>query len=328
MQVTVKPNKEKSQVEVNVSVPAEDFQIYIDRAAKKLTQNRPLPGFRPGKAPLSAALAAFGQERVLHEAMELSLSRFFVRAAVEREVEAINRPSVTVEKLGIGEAFEFTAIVDVLPEVKIKSLQNVKAERKKVEVQDKEVEEELKYLAKTREKKFEDIDDAFAKSLGKFSDLADLKQKLRESIQHEKEHKEEDRYRRELTEKLAEAAEFGFIPEVLFGREMNGRLRELRQILALQQRSLDDYLKEQKKTLEQVRSDMRPAAEAAVKIGLAIRAFAKDQQIEVPDEEIDAKLAAYADIKNVDMAALRDEIEASIRNQKALERLEEMAKVD
>lgn len=293
MQVKVTPIKAKSQVELSVAIPADVFGPYIERAGRNETKTRPLRGFRPGKAPLSAVIAAFGQEHILHEAMELSLSRFFVQAAVENDIEAINRPSITIETLGLSEPFEFTAIVDVLPEVKIKNLKDVKAERKKVEVEDKDVEEELKYLAKLREKKVEELDDAFAKSLGKFESLEDLKKKLKENIQHEKEHHEQDRYRAALMEKLAENAEFGFIPEAL--------------------------LKDKK--------------ERDVKMGLALRAFAKEQKIEVTPEDIQARAQMYlqqfgdpeAAAKLIDIDKLKENIESSLRNQKALQRLEELA---
>lgn len=293
MQVKVKAIKEKSQVELKVEIPADVFDPYIERAGKNVTKTRPLPGFRPGKAPLPAVIAAFGAEHILHEAMELSLSRFFVQAAVENDIEAVNRPSITVEKLGLAEPFEFTAVVDVLPEVKIKNLKNVKAEKKKVEVQDADVEEELKYLAKLREKKVEELDDAFAKSLGKFENLADLKQKLRTNIQHEKEHHEQDRYRAALMEKLAEQAEFGFIPEVL----------------------------------------LKDKDEKNVKMGLTLREFAKDQKIEITPEDIQNRMQMYlqqfgdpeAAAKLIDIDKLKENIESSLRNQKALEKLEELA---
>lgn len=335
MQVTVKPIKEKSQAELTVSIPAQDFAPYIERAARRLTKEKPLPGFRPGKAPLPVVLEAYGQERVLHDALDKALPHFFVQAALDFGVDAINRPSIAIKTLGLSEVFEFTATVDVLPEVTLGDLSQLKAEENKIEVKDEEVEQELKYLAKMREKKFEEVDDAFAKSLGKFENVNDLKQKLKDNIQHEKEHKEADRRRGKLMEQLSAQASYGFIPEVLLEREIDSRLQELAQMLTLQNRSVEDYLEKQKKTLKDLRTDMRSAAEKAVKIGLAMRAFAKEQKIEVSDEEIEAQareyLARHGDLKTAaektDLGELRENITLVLRNRKALDRLEEIAGV-
>lgn len=426
MQVTVKPIKEKSQAELTVLIPAKDFAPYIERAAKGLTKDKPMPGFRPGKAPLAAVIGAFGKERVLHEAMDKALPHFFVQAALDQGVDAINRPSIAITKLDMNEPFEFSATVDVLPEVSLGNLKNLKVESKDVTVSEEEVERELKQIAKMRAKTLEvvrpaqtgdlvtvdftvkmngavipggesknhpvqvgegqfvpdfeknllgitageerafemgfpedfttkdlagkkaqvnvkahsvaqmvlpEIDDAFAKSVGKFESAADLRQKLKDNIAHDKEHKESDRRRGKLMEQLSAQASFGFIPEVLLEREIDSRLQELAQMLTLQNRSVEDYLQKQKKTLKDLRADMRSAAEKAVKIGLAMRAFAKEQKIEISDEEIEAQateyLARHGDPKTAaektDLGELRENITLVLRNRKALDRLEEIA---
>lgn len=333
MEVKVKPIKEKSQAELTISIPAQDFAPYIERAARALTKEKPLPGFRPGKAPLPVVIEAYGQERVLHEAMDRALPHFFVQAALDQGVDAINRPSIAIRTLGLAKAFEFTATVDVLPEVTLGDLSQLRTEKNEVQVKNEDIEQELKYLAKMREKKLEEIDDAFAKSLGAFENLADLKQKLKDNIQHEKEHKESDRRRGKLMEQLAEGATFGFIPDVLLEREIDSRLQELAQMLTLQGRSVEDYLAKQNKTLQDLRADMRAAAEKAVKVGLAMRAFVQEQKIEVSNEEIadeaQGYLGRYGDPKtarqNIDWDRLLEHVTARLRNRKALDKLEEMA---
>lgn len=426
MKVEVKQLKEKSQAELAISVPVKDFEAYIERAGKELTKDKPLKGFRPSKAPLSVVMELFGQEQVLHEAMEKALPHFFVQAALDHEVEAINKPSITITTLGLDKPFEFTAVVDVLPEVKLGDVKKLKVEGRDMAVKDEEVEAELKHLVKMRAKPLEVVrgaqngdlvtvdfevqingvmvegglsknhpvqlgeghfvpdfekgitgvkageertfeigfpanyskkeiagqkaqvrlkahsvqqlvlpamDDNFAKSLGKFERLADLKGKLKDNLQYEREHKETDRRRGQLMEKLAETSTFGFIPEILVDREIDSRLQELAQMLALQQKSIDDYLKQQNKTVEQMRAGLRESAQRAVKVGMAMRAFAREQKIEVTDEEIDIQaqeyLARFKDAKSaakqVDSEKLREDISLVLRNQKALDRLEEMA---
>lgn len=426
MTVNVTQLKEKSQAELEVSVPAQTFAAYIERAGKELTKDKPLKGFRPGKAPLAVVIEVFGQERVLHEAMEKALPHFFVQAALEHEVDAINRPSVTIKKLGLTEPFEFAAVVDILPEVTLADVKTLQVEKHEVEVKDEDVEQELKHLAKMRAKPLkvlrgaqqgdlvhvdfdvqvdgvsieggisknhpvqlgdghfvpdfekgltgiragEDrtfpmefpadyaaanlagkkaqvkahahsvqqlvlpaLDDAFAKSLGKFEGLNDLKSKIKDNFQHEREHTEQDRRRGELMETLAEASTFGFIPEVLIEREIDNRLQELARMLTLQQRTVEDYLQKQNKTLADLRADLRAAAEKAVKIGLAMRTLARQQNIEVTGEEIEIQAQEYlarfpnpkAAKSELEARKLREDVTLMLRNQKTLAKLEELA---
>lgn len=425
MQVKVTNKPEASQAELVISVPTEDFQVHVKRAAEHLSKTTPLRGFRPGKAPVKAVLEAFGQERLLNEAVELALPRLFVRAAVEHDVEAINRPAIAIQKLGLNEPFEFTATVDVLPRVQLGDTKNINIERRDVNVDDTEIDREIAALAKMRAKSlevlrgaekgdttvidfavkidgaviqggesknhpipigeghfvpgFEDsligikageermfeiafpadypkkdvagkkaqvnvkahrvekrvlpaIDDAFAKSLGKFESLADFKTKLKDNLQKEKEAKEKERVAADMMEKLAAGATFSKIPDVLIEREIDSRLHELHHLLEWQQQTIDDYLKQRNKTLAEVRGEMREAAEKAVKVGLAMRAFAAQEKIEVTDEEIEAQLNAYlarqspkAQPSKHELDHIREEITIRLRNLKALDKLEELA---
>lgn len=424
MQVKVTNKPEVSQAELQISVPMEDFQVHVKRAAEHLSKTTPLKGFRPGKAPVKAVLEAFGQERLLNEAMELALPRLFVRAAVEHDVEAINRPSIAIQKLGLNEPLEFTATVDVLPQVTLGDIKKIQVERQSVTVEEAEIEREIAALAKMRAKPlevlrpaekgdtvvidftvsmdgtpigggqaknhpvplgeghfvpgFEDnlvgtaageervfeitfpadypkkdvagkkaqvnvkaqrvekrvlpaIDDAFAKSLGKFENVADFKVKLKENLKKEKEAKEKERLASEMMEKLATGATFSKIPDVLIEREIDSRLHELHHLLKWQQQTMEQYLARRKKTLAEVRGEMREAAEKAVKVGLAMRAFATQEKIEVTDEEIEAQLNAYLAQQSPKTAPskheldhIREEIIIRLRNLKALDKLEEL----
>lgn len=428
MDVKITPRKEKSQVELSISVTPEEFKPSIEKAAKELTAEKPLKGFRPGKAPLNVVIETFGKERVLREALDKAMPKYFVQAVIDNKVDAISRPNVTVDTLGVEEGLKFTAIVDVMPEVKLDGVGDISIEKRVVEASDDDIEQELTYLAKSRSQMievarpaeegdtvmvdfavkvngelieggesknhpvqigdghfvpgFEDnlkgltagderdfsitfpddfpnkelqgknaevhvkahavhkrvmpqLDDEFAKGLGKFESLQDLKDKLKKNIQEDKENKEKDRYRGTLMEKLAEKASFDVIPESLIEREIDRRLEELEQMLATQQRTVDQYLADQGKSAADMRTDMRPTAEKNVKIGLAMRAFAEEQDVKVTPDEIEAKakehLAQFPDPKeaekHIDPEQLREEIGSVLRNQKTLDTLEAAVKI-
>lgn len=334
MSSQISPKLETSQVELEITVPPEDFKPYLAKATRNLTKDKALPGFRPGKAPLPVVIDTFGQERVLHEAMDLALPKFFVEAALENNIDSINRPAITVEELGIDKPFRFRAMVDVLPKVTLGNIKDLKAEKRAVTITPEEVVKELNYLAKMRSQNniIPELNDEFAQKVGKFTSLDHLKEELTKNMQQEKDKKEQERYRSALMESMATQATFGFIPEILIAKEIDRRLEELQQLLAYQQKTIDQYLAEQNKTLAQVREDIKPAAETGVKVALAIRQFAVDQKIEVPEEEIAKEaneyLKHYKTIhqaqKDIDPQELHDQITSHLTNEKTLQKLEEL----
>ncbi|MGH9856623.1 MAG: trigger factor, partial [Acidobacteriota bacterium] len=415
-----------SQAELKITAAPEDFKPFLEKAAAKLSETHPSKGFRPGKLPVKMAAEAYGTEALLQEAADRAVPHFFVEAAVEHNLEAINRPSISIEHIGLDAPLSFTATVDVLPAVTIGDPALLKVERRPVEVKDEHVEQELTYIAKMRgsfidvarpaekgdtvtvdfavhvngavieggesknhpvtlgdghfvpdfekgltgiesgqERTFSmtfpadypkqdlqnqvaevhvtahsvqkrvlpAINDEFARGLGDFKDVADLKRKLRENIRHELVHKEEDRVLGEVAENFAEQTQFGHIPTILVEKEIDRRLQELSEMLAVQQKTIGDYLHQNEKTIDEVREAMREVADKHVKIGLALRAFARQEDITVTKEEIEEEavrqLQQYGDIeeakKNINPEELREYVESMIRNRKTLKRLAEMA---
>lgn len=428
MKSNVKHIKEKSQVSLEITASAEDFKPYLERAARKLTKDRPLKGFRPGKAPLAVVIEAFGKERVMSEALDMAVPRMFVEELLEHNIEALGRPDISMSKASLEEGIAFTATVDVMPEVKLGDAGKIKAEKREVKVSEEDVTKELGHLAKMRstplevarpaqegdtvtidfqvsingaaleggesknhpvkigegqfvpgfeeglkgisagdEREFSikfpedyakedirgkeaqvrvkahavqkmvlpEINDEFAKGLGKFENLAALKDTLKKNMEHEREHKEKDRLRGELIEKLAEISEFGPMPESLIEGEIDRRINEFAQMLSWQQKTIDDYLAQQKKSMEQMRADMKESAEKSVRMSLALRQFVKQEKIEASEEEVRAAVQAYlAKYKNVEQAKedvdeeeLERQIASNLRNEKGMERLESKARI-
>lgn len=429
MDVTVTPLPKTSQVELAITITPEELEPHLDRAAKQLSQGKPLKGFRPGKAPVDVVVDALGEEAVLHKALESGVPRFFVQAVLEQNIEALGRPATTVTKAGMKEGLQFTARVDVLPEVKLGDPSIISVTQRSVEVTDTDIEQELTVLAKSRSTYLEvarpaetgdtvqvdfevfmdgssmeggasknhpvhlgeghfipdfehkivgmqagdertfpmtfpddfatkdlrgkqveakvkahsvqkrvipKLDDAFAKSLGAFASLDDLKKKLRENMEHERAHKEDERVQGELTQQLAAGATFGALPESLIEREIDRRMQELTQMLQMQGKTLADYLASRKKTETDIRAELRASAIETVKVSLALRQFAQDHDIAVSDDDVDAKvqeyLAQFATTdeakKNINQEELRSTITSMLRNQQSLAKLKEVATVN
>ena len=171
------------------------------------------------------------------------------------------------------------------------------------------------------------LDDTFAKTLGQET-FTIIKEKIKENLQNEKNQEEQRRQEKEILEGIAKKSQFEDIPDLLLNEEINKMIDELNRALERQGVAFDDYLKNIKKTLPELKMDFTPEALNRIKIGLILRAIAKKENITVAPEELDKSLnetaAQHEDEeikKKIYHPNYRDYTEAVLRNRKVLENL-------
>lgn len=147
-----------SEVRLLFRVPAAELEKFLDEAAHQLSHDIKIDGFRHGKVPREVIEGKVGAERLLNEAANLAVRKHYVDAILDEKIQAIGEPKIEIKKLAKGNDLEFTATVGLLPEIKLENWQaaikkvNREQKDKKVEVDDKEVERELEFLANQRAK--------------------------------------------------------------------------------------------------------------------------------------------------------------------------------
>lgn len=185
-----------------------------------------------------------------------------------------------------------------------------------------------------QEREIPSLNDEFAKSLGTFESLTALEESIKEGLLREKEIKEKERIRIELIEKVAQDSKIE-IPEVLIEQELEKMTNELKTNITSLGLDFDKYLKEIKKTIEELRKNWQKQAEKRVVIALCLQVIAEKENIEVSDEEIKERinqdLKHYPNTeevkKNIDLNALKEYAKAILRNEKVFELLEKQAKI-
>lgn len=128
-------------------------------------------------------------------------------------------------------------------------------------------------------------DDDWAKSLGAFSTLEELREKLRENIKTEGEMSERERQEEAVTEILINTSKFGDIPDLLVTSEVNTMLQELESNVARQGVGFDDYLRQLNKDRAALKLEFAPTAVKRIKGALVTRAVAQAQQLSATDAE-------------------------------------------
>lgn len=177
-----------------------------------------------------------------------------------------------------------------------------------------------------------DISDDFARTLGHFNSLEELKNSIKEGIIMEKEQQESQRVKEEILDKIVKTVEID-IPKILIDKEKERMLNQLKSDVTFQLKmKFDDYLKQTGKTEEQVADSFLPIITKRIKEFLILREIGKQEKIDIPDKEVDEKvsqilsqqvLAGNKDIKNtVDLNQLKAYTKEEMFNSRTLERLE------
>jgi trigger factor len=173
-----------------------------------------------------------------------------------------------------------------------------------------------------------EANDEFARSVGKFADMAALTAELRKQL----EANALDRARHEFADKIIEYATTNAtleVPDILVDQEVEVMQDEMRSALARQGISEEAYLKVVSKTAEDVRQESRPAAEKRVKTLLVVSEIAKAKGVEAPEAQVQAEIdqarSRYAGDQNLiryfESERGRSYIRSTIRRSRTVEQL-------
>lgn len=148
-------------------------------------------------------------------------------------------------------------------------------------------------VKEVKAKKLPPLDDEFAKTVGEFDSLGDLKEDLRARLADVKRELVEDQIRGLALEALINAADFE-APEKLVGNEFQHRLEHLEGDLKKAGASIEDYARAAQSTELEIRSEIRTQAERSVKAELLLEEISRRQKIDVSSEELGREIALAA----------------------------------
>lgn len=135
---------------ITVTLPLADLEGVIQRRLKEISRTAKFSGFRPGKAPMSLVSQQYGaqaRDEVFSKAVETSFSD----AVFEHKLRVAGYPSI--EHKPFGEAateLEYTATFEIIPEVEVGDVSNVKVEKPVLSVTDKDIDKTIDVLVKQR----------------------------------------------------------------------------------------------------------------------------------------------------------------------------------
>ncbi len=345
-----------SEIELTGEIPAEETATRRGEALAHLAGELELPGFRKGHVPESLALQKLGELTILEEAVELFMRDFYPELLEAHQLDAIGRPDIRITKLApgnpvaltirtalyptidlpkrwkeIGRGVEVETVPDILDAEIDEALQSIRRARAKAEQKTPEEKSGLPGVGDPRTfskdvfaepEQLPALDDDFAKSLGNFTDLADLKAKLRENMKSEKEQKSKGARRGKIIEKLLEQVKLD-VPTIFVDSELGKIMAQLKEDIGRFGLTFEQYLKQSNKTEAQVEDEFRAQARKRAQLQLTLNKIAEEEKLEADKEKVDEEMKhALEHFPDARPDLVRVHIETVLRNEKVLQLLE------
>ena len=176
-----------------------------------------------------------------------------------------------------------------------------------------------------------EINDEFAKDVSDAASLEELKKKIRESLEHERDHRQKELQREKVLAELVKLHAFP-VPDSLVEHQMDVRLERV--VRSLAQQGVDpravnvDWVSLRRRQEERARDD--------VKAELVVDRIATEEQIDVTEEELQHELEHVASHGGESAEAIRarltkqgalDRMKAKLRSDKTVDWLAQNARV-
>lgn len=323
----------KSIVEVTITVPWTDLQAVWDQTLQKMAADVELSGFRKGVAPLPMVEQQLGQ-RLQDEVLKTAMPNFLIEALKGTDIIPIDYPKYDLLSFIKGQQLQFKATITNRPAVAVGEYKTIKVTKPAPKaVTEEEVQKVIEDLFKRWKGKQSSVvssqssdtqnptgnqtgsinfqggqqpgasangqadapNEEFAKAMGALS-LSDLKSKIRKDLEANVSYNNELDYEEAILQEIEKMTTVE-LPEILIQDELNRMLVSLQRRVADMGLLLEDYLKSQGKTLEQIKTEWRIQAEKNVRMELGLAEVARMENVSISDAELQAEVDKIQDAK-------------------------------
>src|SRR5580765_2279952 len=113
--------------ELDLEIPADEVTKAMERVAKEFAKVARVPGFRPGKAPITLIRRRFADD-IKGEVLQSLVPEHIERAVTEQKLTPVSQPQVQTLDFNEGQPLKFKAVFEVLPEFELASYKDLKFE--------------------------------------------------------------------------------------------------------------------------------------------------------------------------------------------------------
>lgn len=132
--------------ELEITIPANDIDARVDVKLQEVGQTAKMPGFRPGKVPLSMLKKRYGKA-IMGEILEAAVNETSQQALQDKKITPAMQPKIEVKSFDDGKDLVYTVSVEALPEFKVADFKTIKLTKLVAEPEAEEVDKALERIA-------------------------------------------------------------------------------------------------------------------------------------------------------------------------------------
>lgn len=148
-------------------------------------------------------------------------------------------------------------------------------------------------IHEVKAKELPELNDEFASDVSEFETLAEYKESLKKNLQQQKEDEAKKTKEDEAIQKIIDKSKMD-LPEAMITTQCENMIEEFSQRLAQSGLSMEQYLQFSGMTMDKMMEQVRPEAISRIQSSLVLEQIAKEENIEVTDEDVDAEIAKMA----------------------------------
>ena len=142
----------RGQVELTIELSVDEYQPFLEQAAKQISETTKIAGFRPGKASFEIIKQNIGLAEIWEKPIEPAIQKTLFAAINENKLITVGAPQVDIVKLAPENSLIYKAKVSLLPQVTLGEFKKIKINPEKIEVKTEEVKNAIERLQKMRAK--------------------------------------------------------------------------------------------------------------------------------------------------------------------------------
>src|ERR1700735_1201118 len=128
--------------EIELEIPAANVTKATEKAARDIARVARIPGFRPGKAPVTLIRRRFAED-IQGEVLQSLVPEYLEKALDEKKLVPGTRPAGDKVDFKEGEPLRFRAVFEVLPEFELGDYKNLTVNVDAIETGDAQVDKNI-----------------------------------------------------------------------------------------------------------------------------------------------------------------------------------------
>jgi trigger factor len=131
--------------ELDLEIPADEVTKKLESVAKEFARVARVPGFRPGKAPVSLIRRRFAED-IKGEVVQSLVPERVEKAVTEQKLTPVSQPQVEKLDFTEGQPIKFRAVFEVLPEFELGNYKDLELEMPTMDITDDDVTKTLEEM--------------------------------------------------------------------------------------------------------------------------------------------------------------------------------------